>query len=148
LAASVKAILGLAQIAAGAHRDGLASTAEALSQAVKSGSRLLIAETGLAHAEALLAAGEARQSLEEAVAAQDWFARAGNQEAEWRCWLLAGRAKAALEGPAQARPYAQEAADVLAGLPQKWDPDSYKTYLTRPDVQNCRNQVDRLAAGK
>ncbi len=146
--AAAKAILGRAQISTGARRDGLASTTEAAELASKSGSASLVAETDLAHAEALLAAGEARKALEAALAAEQWFARAGNQDFGWRCWLAASRAEAALHDAPKSREDAQKALELLAGLGQKWDPDGYKTYLSRPDVQFDRSQLDRLVAAK
>jgi len=147
-AASVRAVLGRAQIATGARSDALTSTAEAVALARKSGSAWMIALTGLAHAEALLASGDAVKARESALAAQQWFARAGNQDSEWRAWLTASRAAAALHDTTQSRDDARKSLGLLAGLQQKWDPDSYKTYLTRPDVRYDRTQLERLAAVK
>jgi hypothetical protein len=116
--------------------------------AVKSGKPRLIAETGLAHAEALLAEGDARKALDTALAAQPGLALAGRQEAEWRCWLVASRAAAALGNGAKSREYALQASNLLASLEQKWHSDSYTTYLARPDIQYARSQLARLAGGR
>ena len=149
-AAEAASVLGLALASTGARRDGVASATEAAALAVKSGRPPLIAETGLARAEALLAAGDARQALDAALEAQPGFARAGRQEAEWRCWLVASRAAAAVDGAAGAKSpeYARQASNLLAGLEQKWHSDSYSTYLARPDIQYARSQLARLAGGK
>ena len=147
-AAEAGSMLGLALAAAGARRDAVASTSEAVARAVKSGKPSLIAETGLAHAEALLAEGDARRALDGALAAQPELARAGRQEAEWRCWLVASRAAAALAGGAKSREYANQASNLLAGLEQKWHSDNYSTYLARPDIQYARSQLARLAGGR
>ena len=147
-AAEAGSVLGLALASTGAGRDGLASITKAVALAAKSGKPALIAETGLARAEASLAAGDARQALDTALEAQPGLARTGRQEAEWRCWLLAARAAAALGAAAKSREYAQQASNLLAGLEQKWHSDSYSTYLARPDIQYARSQLTRLAGGK
>jgi hypothetical protein len=147
-AAEAGSVLGLALASTGAGRDGVASTSEAVGLAVKSGKPSLIAETRLAHAEALLAGGDARQALGTALEAQPELARAGRQEEEWRCWLVAARAAAALGAGAKSREHAQQASNLLATLEQKWHSDSYSTYLARPDIQYARSQLARLAGGK
>jgi tetratricopeptide (TPR) repeat protein len=147
-AAEAGGVLGLALASTGARRDGVTSTSEAVALAVKSGKPPLIAETGLAQAEALLAEGDARKALDTALAAQPGLARAGRQEAEWRCWLVASRAAAAQGEGAKSREYAERASKLLATLEQKWHSDSYSTYLARPDIQYARSQLARLAGGK
>jgi len=145
---TLKRILGLAEAASGARSDAVASTSEALALATKSSGPRLIAETGLAHAQALLAAGDPAKALENALAAQQWCARVGRQEAEWHCWLAASQALAASGDALRSREYAAKASDLLAVLARKWDAESYKTYLARPDIQYDRGQLARLAAAK
>ena len=147
-AAEAGSVLGLALASTGARREGVASTSEAVALAVKSGKPSLIAETGLAQAEALLADGDARRALDTALAAQPELVRTGRQEAEWRCWLVASRAAAALGAGAKSREYAHQASNILATLEQKWNSDSYRTYLARPDIQYARSQLARLAGGR
>jgi tetratricopeptide (TPR) repeat protein/predicted Ser/Thr protein kinase len=147
-AAEAGSVLGLALVSTGAGREGVASTSQAVALAVKSGKPSLIAETGLAQAEALLADGDARKGLDTALAAQPELARTGRQEAEWRCWLVASRAAAALGAGAKSGEYAHQASNILATLEQKWNSDSYRTYLARPDIQYARSQLARLAGGK
>ena len=147
-AAEAGSVLGLALAATGARREGVASTSQAVALAVKSGKPSLIAETGLAQAEALLADGDARKALDAALAAQPELARAGRQEAEWRCWLVASQAAAALGAGAKSGEYARQASKILATLEQKWNSDSYRTYLARPDIQYARSQLARLAGGR
>jgi tetratricopeptide (TPR) repeat protein len=148
VAAEAGGVLGLALASTGARRDGVTSTSEAVALAVKSGKPPLIAETGLAQAEALLAEGDVRKALDTALEAQPGLARAGRQEAEWRCWLVASRAAAAQGKGAKSREYAERASKLLATLEQKWHSDSYSTYLARPDIQYARSQLARLAGGK
>jgi tetratricopeptide (TPR) repeat protein/predicted Ser/Thr protein kinase len=139
--ATAQMILGLSQAATSATREAIASTAEAVTLAGKSGSASAVAETGRAHAEALLAAGDSHRALETVMRAQQWFAQSGNQEAEWRCWLVAAQA-------AHSRDYALKAQQILLGLQQQWGADNYRTYLARPDIQFSRTQLDRLTSGQ
>lgn len=145
---AAKRTLGTAKIASGPRGEGLATLAEAAQLAEKSGDALSIADTRLAYAEALLTAGDAQRALDNAQAAQHWFAGAGNQEAEWRSWLAASGAEKALGLAGKSREGAQKAEQLLANLQQKWDPENYKTYLSRPDIQDRRNQLNRLQGAR
>ena len=98
--------------------------------------------------EALLAAGEAQRARDTAFAVQQWFAGAGNPEAEWRAWLVVSSAQKALGDTAKSQQSAQKAAQILAALEQKWDSDSYKSYLDRPDIQDRDKQLAKLAAAR
>jgi tetratricopeptide (TPR) repeat protein len=148
LMVEAKCTLGAAQIATGARKNGLAALAEAVRVAEKSGSALLVAGARLAYAEALLAAGEAQRARDTASAVQQWFAGVGNPEAEWRSWLVAAGAGRALGEPGKSQESTQKAAQLLASLAQKWDSDSYKTYMDRPDIQDRGKELARLAAAR
>lgn len=145
LTVAAKRTIGAAKIATGARNEGLAALAEAAQLAGKSGSAQLAANTRLAYAEALLTAGEAQRARDTALAAQQWFAGAGNQEAEWRSWLVASGAENGLGHAGKSQENAQKAAQLLASLQQKWDADNYKTYLGRPDIQDRGKQLAKLA---
>ncbi|HEX3746095.1 MAG TPA: protein kinase [Bryobacteraceae bacterium] len=146
VAVTAKCTLGAAQVATGARPAGLATIAEAARVSGKSGSPLLSAGARLAYAEALLAAGEAQQARNTALLVQPWFAGAGNVEGEWRCWLVLSAAEKAL-GDGKSQESAQKADHLLAMLAQKWDSDSYKTYLDRPDIQD-RDKQSKLKAAR
>ena len=145
LTAASKSIQGLAQLATGKRREGLAAATEAVQFAAKSGTAPLLADTRLAYSEALLANGDAQRALDSALQAQQWFASAGNPEAEWRGWLAAAAAESTLGHAGNSREEAQKAAQLLASLQQKWDAENYKTYISRPDIQALRNQLAKLA---
>jgi tetratricopeptide (TPR) repeat protein len=145
LTVAAKRTLGAAQMAAGERGKGLATLAEAAQLAGKSGSALLFADTRLAYADALLQAGQPQRARDTALAAQQWFAAAGNREAEWRSWLVAAGAESALGHAAIAQSNAQKASQLLASLEQKWDAENYKTYLGRPDIQDRGKQLAKLA---
>jgi len=143
-----KCTLGQAQIGSGARQEGLAALAAATRLADKNGSALLAAGAGLAYAEALVAAGEPKRARDTAFAVRQWSSGAGNLEAEWRCWLVAALAEKALGDAGKSRDSAQKAAQALAALAQKWDSDSYKTYMDRPDIQDREKQLARLPAAR
>jgi tetratricopeptide (TPR) repeat protein/predicted Ser/Thr protein kinase len=148
LTVAAKSTLGAAKFASRGRGEGLAVMAESTRLAAKSGSAPLISNSGLAYAEALLEAGEARNARDAARGAQQWFAGAGNVEAEWRAWLAAARAESALGSAANSQESAQKARQLLASLQEKWDSESYKAYLNRPDIQECRNQLAKLAGAR
>ena len=127
LAAQTRMLLGLAQAGSGARREGVASTAEAVALAAKLNRPNFIAEAALAHAEAQLAAGDSTKAREAALDAQRQFARLGRTEGEWRAWLAAGDST--------------KASELLAVLEKKWDPESYKKYTSRPDIQYLLSKV-------
>ncbi len=148
LTVAAKSTLGAAKFASGSRAEGLAAMADSARLAEKSGSVPLIANSQLANAETLLAAGETRNALDVARSAQQWFAGVGNVEAEWRSWLELARAEGALGDAANARGAAERATNLLASLQEKWDSESYKAYLNRPDIQQCRNQLSRLGGAR
>jgi len=148
LTVAAKSTLGAAEIATGARKEGLAALAESVEVGEKAGSALLVAHARLAYAEALLAAGEAERARDTAFTVQQWFATAGNPEAEWRSWLVVSGAQKALGDSAKSRESAQKAAQLLAALEQKWDSDNYKSYLDRPDIQDRDRQLAKLAAAR
>ena len=148
LTVAAKRTIGAAKMATGARSEGLAALAEAAQLAGKSGSGQLTAGTRLAYAEGLLAAGQAQRARDIALAAQQWFAGAGNQEGEWRSWLLAAGAENSLGDTGKSRENAQKAAQLLASLQQKWDADNCKTYLGRPDIQDLGKLLARLAGAR
>ena len=59
--------------------------------------------------------------------------------------LVAAAAENALGHTAQSLDNAQKATHLLATLQQKWDADNYKSYLSRPDIQDRRAQLAKLA---
>ena len=148
LMVAAKRTEGEAQMAAGGRKDGTATLAEAIKVAEKGGSALLAANARLAYAEALLSAGDARQARDTAFAVQQWSAGAGNLEAEWRSWLVAALAEKVLGEAEKSQESALKAAQTLAALAQKWDSDSYKTYMGRPDIQDREKQLAKLPAAR
>ncbi|MGA2118886.1 MAG: protein kinase [Bryobacteraceae bacterium] len=110
----------------------------------RAGNPRRVAEIELVQSEAALAMGEWPRAVENAKSAAAWAAGAGNTEMEWRCWWLAARAAAEAGRKSEAHELAERASDLLAGLAQKWDPEDFRTYLTRPDVELASHQLAGL----
>jgi len=96
----------------------------------------------------LLLAGDAAGAMNNALEAQQIFARAGRRDCEWLAWLIAARATKASGDTAKAREYATKAQEILSDIQQQWGNDNYNSYLNRPDVQLSRKQLSEILAGK
>jgi eukaryotic-like serine/threonine-protein kinase len=142
----VKQTACLAEVQAGGKVAGLRLCAEAVEQATGAGDPRLVSGAELALAEALLAGGDASKSLDAALRAQAVASRLGQNESEWRAWLIAGQASRELGDHARARECAAKARDALARLQQLWGDSHFGGYSTRTDVQFIRKQLDDLAA--
>lgn len=139
-----KQTLGLAQVRSGEARAGRLLCEEAVDLATNTGDPRLISGALLSAAEAMLERGEAQRALETAIRAQESFARFGQQDSEWRAWLVAGQAKRRLGDEAAARECASNADTRFSSLAQKLGPEAFNSYLTRPDVVHFRAQLDQL----
>ena len=106
----------------------------------------LLPRAQLALAEAMLENGDALGALNTARLAQDSFARAGQQESEWRAWLVAARAALRTVDTAKAYEYAAHAKELLISLRQTWGEEACNDYLTRPDIQHSRKYLSQLLA--
>jgi tetratricopeptide (TPR) repeat protein len=136
-----KYTLGLAQALNGSGRDGKANCEESIKLATDGGDAGLLSRAMLALAESALSQGDARAALENATAAQARFAKAGQQESEWRAWLIAGLASQQLNERDQATRQLAQAKTVLSQLEQRWGTEAFKVYLTRPDIQVYYKQL-------
>ena len=141
-AVEARRALGLALALSGSAREGRKACEEALEAATRTKNPWLISRAQLALAEAQLADGDGRAALANALAAQRSFARLGQQASEWRALAAASRAARRLDDRAAARDYASRAAQVLQGLEGRWGAAAYGSYLTRPDVQYARRQLE------
>jgi serine/threonine protein kinase/tetratricopeptide (TPR) repeat protein len=143
-----KYTLGLANIHSGAKPEGKKLCDEALEAASRVTNPRLLSGAQMALAQALLETGNAVGALETVLQAQGSFARAGQQESEWRALLVAASASLRAGDRAKARGYAERAAYVLHTLKQKWGDEIYDKYIKRPDVQYLRRQLDEMLALK
>ena len=78
-----------------------------------------------------------------ALQAKERFAQAAQSESEWRAWLIAGLASQRLNNPVATREQMSRASETLLSLQQKWGGEHFNSYLTRPDIQLHRKQLDQ-----
>ncbi|MGO9259416.1 MAG: protein kinase domain-containing protein [Bryobacteraceae bacterium] len=133
--------LGLAQILAGAKREGRVNIEAALAAATASGKPALISQALLARAQALVETGDAAPSAETALAAAGQFARAGQYDSEWRAWAVAARAARSRKDQVKEREFTSHAVEALSKFLARLDPADRETYLARPDVQHDRSAL-------
>jgi hypothetical protein len=92
----------------------------------------------------LLLGNDAPRALATALQAQALFAQAGQQDSEWRAWLIAARASLLEGNQSKVQEYASRAGSQCAGLQQKWGAETYDGYLHRPDIQAYRKQIAQI----
>ncbi len=95
----------------------------------------------------LLAGGDAANALTSALQAQQTLARLGSRHSEWRAWLIAAQASRQQQDETKVDEYATRAAGLLTALEKALGPSEYSSYLSRPDVQRYRKQLDELLPG-
>ena len=135
VAVRAKYVLALARSLSGAKREATSLSEQAVALAERAGDAALFSRTLLAMAEVALETGDAPGALENAVRAQERFASAGQQESEWRAWVLAARASRRQANEAAAQTQLSRAANLLSDLRQKWGAETFNTYIARPDIQ-------------
>ena len=145
-AARAKFMLGLSQALSGQAGQGRRLCEEALADARQIGDPSLIANASMALAETALAEGNAQQALENSKQAQAYFTQAGQTEPEWRALLIAGEASQKISDQENAGQYFSRAAERLSTLEQKWGADTFKNYLSRPDIQLYSKRLNSNAA--
>jgi tetratricopeptide (TPR) repeat protein len=143
-AAEATYILGLAETFSSAAREGRSKCEQAVVLATASGDLVRLSEGLLALSEAMLQTGDAQNALTTSLRAQEILARLGKQDFEWLAWLNAARASKSLADENKTRERATRAANLLAGLQQRWGGDHYNSYLRRPDIVFFRKQLGDL----
>jgi ATP/maltotriose-dependent transcriptional regulator MalT len=143
-AIDAKMVMSLAQSRSGAAAAGKQVATEAVEMAKQLDDSAELAKAQLAFAETVLLSGDSRAASINALQADEVFARLGHQECHWRALLIAAQANNNLGNKSEARSYAIQARDSLSKLEQRWNVESYKSYLNRPDVQRFRKQLDQL----
>lgn len=133
--------LGLAKSLSGATREGLKLCEAASNEATNSKDEGLISRSLLAHAEAAVESGEVELGLRLATQAAERFAKNGQQESEWRAWLIAGMASAKGGDRTNSETQFAKGRDVLRQLENKWNPEAIKLYLRRADIQFYSNKL-------
>ena len=139
-----KLILGLAQAYGGAATTGRAKCTEALDLAKQLNDPWESAKAQLALAETMLLAGDSQGAANNALQAQEVFARLGQQASEWRALAIAALASAKWGDKNKAREYASRANDSLSKFEQRLGNENYHSFFSRPDVQRFRKQLDQV----
>ena len=143
----VSSTYGLAELQSGTSRAGVVKCIKAFDISTRAGTPRLIANSQLALAEALLATGDVENALTSALRAQQTFARLGSRHSEWRAWLIAAQASRQRQDETKVDEYATRAAGLLTALEKDMGSSEYSSYLSRPDVQRYRKQLDELLPG-
>jgi len=133
--------LGLALSRSGAEDVGLRACRKALALAEKEDEPRLRFSALLALAEAKLAAGDARGALLDATRAQEYFARNGQNESEWRAGMIAAQAAERGGDATAAHSHLQRAAGVFSQLADSWGVKEFSAYKSRKDVQSLTRQL-------
>jgi serine/threonine protein kinase/Tfp pilus assembly protein PilF len=136
-----KYTLGLAKALSGATKEGLELCAGAAEAASNSGDAALYSRSLLAQAESALENKNAELALKLATQARERFTANGQQDSEWRAWLVASRASLLSGDKPTSDSHLARAREVFYQLEQKWGPDVFKQYQSRPDVQFYRKQL-------
>jgi len=144
--AEAKAALGLAQALSADQQAGSRACGAALALTRGADDPLTTSNVLLAFAEVKLEGGDAQGSLEDALQAQEIFARAGRQESEWRAWLMAALASTRMREHPAAREQAERARSLLAELQSRWGTEPFNGYLLRGDIQLYRKRLDEILA--
>lgn len=142
-----KYTLGLSLTLSGQAAAGRKNCEEAVSLARSLRDPIPLAEALVALAETAFLSGDAQAASTIAGEGQQQSAASKLRESEWRALLIGARAFEKTGDKARARQLALQCNTVIAALEQAWGSNNYKTYLTRPDVQELRIELDALIRG-
>ncbi len=140
VAIEAQSIIGLATVYLGAVREGKKNCQIAVDRAREAGDDALLSRTMLALAESCLESRDTETALKNAKEAQERFARAGQQESEWRAWLVLALANQIIGNALVAQEQFSRAAKILSQIQEVWQNDA-ASYFTRPDIQVLRKQL-------
>lgn len=146
LALQSRYTIGLAHLRSGTPQAGRPLCEQAVAMAKEKSNPGLLANALLALAEVMLKAADAQNASTNALQAQTMFAHLGRKDSEWHAWLIAARASQLAGNEPVMHDYASRAAGLLSELQQKWGPEVYGGYSSRPDIQSCRQQIDQMLA--
>lgn len=144
VATRARIVLGLCESYSGAKVLGRRLTGEALDSAKQLNDPSELARAQLAFAAAVMLAGDSNTASSNALQAQEVFARLDQPASQWPAQLIAAQARQNLGDKTAAREYAMRARDTLSKLEQRWGSENYNTYLSRPDIQRLRKQLEQL----
>jgi hypothetical protein len=144
-ATAAKIVIGLSESYGGAKAAGKQTLNAAVDLAKQLNDPAQLATAQLALAGAALLDGDSRTAKDNALQAEDVFARLGLFESEWRALLIAAEASQNLGDKNHAREYAAKAQDALAKLQERWGSADFSAYFSRrPDISRLRQQLEQL----
>ena len=146
IALQAECALGLAKAFSGAPQAGRQLCQQAVTRASETTNPRLLSNALLALAEVMLKTDDAQNALAKALEAQNRFAQSGQQDSEWRAWLIAARASQLSGNESHVKEYISRADNLLLNLQQKWGAREYSSFARRPDVRSYRNQINQLLA--
>jgi tetratricopeptide (TPR) repeat protein len=144
VATNAQLLMALAQSYGGAAGAGKALASQVFETVRQSADPANLAQAQLMFAETLLISGDSQAAANNAGQAAETFLRLGQEESAWRALTLAAQAWQNLGDKSKAREYALKARESHSKLEQRWNAESYKSYLSRPDIQRLRKQLDQL----
>jgi len=136
-------VLGMA-LAYGGTPSGKQKCAEAVELARQLNDRWQSAKAQLALAETLLVSGDSQSAANTALQARQVFAQLGHQASEWRALALVSLATEKLGDKSKAQEYAVQANEALSKLEPIWGKDNRDGFLSRPDVQRLKKQLEHI----
>ena len=143
-ATAAKIVIGLSESYSGAKAAGRQTTSEAVDLARQTNDPAELATAQLALATATLLEGDSKGAATNALQAQAVFARLGQPASEWQALLIAAQASQNLGDKAKGHEYAMRATEMFSKLEQRWGSENYKSYVSRPDIQRFRKQLEQL----
>jgi serine/threonine protein kinase/Flp pilus assembly protein TadD len=140
LVVETDAVMCLAEAFGGSPARGRPLCEESARAAEEMSDPWYVSLSQLALAQALLEAGDARGARAASLRAEEFFARSGHVEAEWRALAVAGAASRRAGDAPAAQAYLARAGASLSRLEQSWGAEA-AGYFTRADVQRLRREL-------
>jgi hypothetical protein len=137
-------IVFTAELGTGQVSDARSESQALLQLAHRDGRADLVALSNYLLALFDLRANAPSQALQEAEAAQAYFADKQKKESSWRSQVILAKAEQEIGNHAGAAQSAKKALDMLQDLQQNWDSLSVQHYQGRLDIQDTVRQLQQL----
>lgn len=128
-------IKGLAKFRSGDKSAGTQLCRKAVEDAAKTGIEHLQLKSKLALAETLSAENEPQEALIICLETQDISSKSGNLVSQWRSFAIASGASLKLNDEFKSKEYKTSANQILSNIENDLGAESYKNFISRPDVQ-------------
>jgi len=148
IALSAKCAIALADASSGKGPAARKLCEEAVATARGARSPRVLSSALLALSEVLLLANDASSSLATVREALPMFEQGKQKDSEWKACLIAARACQKIGDASTADQYASRARTGFDGMRETLGADGYQGYLTRPDIQLYKRQIDQILASK